>query len=197
MKYEDFPNRCVKCNRADVPLIKFRTAFSFLESSSTSSIFSRSFRRREEWSTYSIAFPVCRKCKNKFRRYQVFRLIKNLLYFINIFTPIITINLVFFNPKVGFPFNISPLIFSVGLTVTLVLIYKYHPHRIRNYIEIDKGGRVLIKNPSYEEEIYKHKMVKDLENKYEINKVPCPKCGSLIRKDVDFCNSCGKDLRIH
>jgi ribosomal protein S27AE len=34
-----------------------------------------------------------------------------------------------------------------------------------------------------------------VEDENGINKIPCPKCGSLMRKDGDFCLSCGKDLR--
>ena len=65
---------------------------------------------------------------------------------------------------------------------------------MRNYIQLTESG-AYIKDPHYKKEVDDYKRLRAVEDRLDINKIPCPNCGYLMREDADFCLSCGKDLR--
>lgn len=193
IRYEDFPKKCLKCKKTDISFEKFQIAIANAKYKKWG-IFSRSTEIL--YNSYSVKFPVCRNCKKKFER---FRTTVSIFYFIsilNIITFFITLFLIYYpNINIRFPFNVSPFMISIILAVILGIIVRTHPHRIHNYIEITKNGKILIKDPEYKKEFDEYKKMKLVEEELGINQISCPKCNSLIKKDADFCNFCGKDLR--
>jgi predicted RNA-binding Zn-ribbon protein involved in translation (DUF1610 family) len=111
---------------------------------------------------------------------------------------IIPITLILFlNPSIDFTFKILPIsVFSALFLVFLVIVSK-NSNKIQNYIEITKDGKVLIKDKLYEKEFYDYQVSKKIKDALDIDKFPCPKCGTLLRDDIDFCNTCGIDLRTY
>jgi hypothetical protein len=190
-EYEDFPKKCLKCKRSDVPLERFQAGYvrsKYIQGGPASRV------QVIEYNSYSVKFPVCRSYKIQFNRYLMAEKFFYTMICLNIPTFFITIIFTFVHPPINFPFNILPFTISFILTVILAILVRIYPHKIQNYIEATENG-VILKDPIYEKEFYDYKMSRMVEDKLDINKIPCPKCGSLIRKDVDFCLSCGKDLR--
>jgi hypothetical protein len=189
LRYEDFPKKCIKCKRSDVPLEKFQFGYRKLQSYSyTRWIHSKTY------SGYSIRVPVCKKCKKQFKAHMILRLLFKIGGLITVFTFLITVLLIIVPPHVKFPFNILPFISTFIPTVILGIIDGVYPHKIQHYIELTESGPIII-DPDYNKEIGDYKRVRAVEDRLDINKITCPNCGALMREDADFCLSCGKDLR--
>jgi len=193
LKYEDFPKKCIKCKRTDVPLEKFQIGYvkgKYIQGSSTSRV------RTIATSSYSIKFPVCRTCKGQFSRFLRLRQLFHVILLINVFTLLLLILFTFVPaiPHIDLPFNILPFIISFSAAIIFAIIVRSSPNKIKNFIDATEKG-VIIKDSSYETELVEHKKTRLIDDILEINKIPCPKCGTLMRKDADFCLSCGKDLR--
>jgi len=191
IKYENFPKKCLKCHKTDVPFEKFQIAYvkeNFLKGN----FFSR--RKTILYQSYSVKFPVCRSCKRKFRLYQTLKFIVGVLSLFYIIIIPITV-ILFFNPSLDFLLKILPISILTVLVSVFSIIVNKHPSRIHNYIEITKNGKVLIKEPLYEKEFNDYQIIKNIEDSFDINKFSCPKCGTLLRNDIDFCTQCGIDLR--
>ena len=192
-QYEDFPKKCLKCKKANVPLEKFQIAY-VKKKYNKWGIFSR--LQEILYNSNVIKFPVCKKCKNKFERYRTVVSLFYVISLLNIPTLFISLFLVF-NPNITitFPFNILPFIISLTLAIIFGIIGSIDPNRISNYIEVMKDGSVVIKDPNYNKEMDDYRKVKLVEDELGIDQIYCPNCKSLISRDVDFCNFCGKDLR--
>jgi ribosomal protein S27AE len=190
LKYEDFPKKCIKCKRSDVPLEKFQFGYRKTLSHSISS----SRRGFHEEKTYSIRVPVCKKCKKQLKAFFILRYLFRVFILLSLFTLFISVLFTIVPPHVKFPINILPFISTFIPTVILGIIVGMYPHKIRNYIELTESGPI-IKDPHYKKEVEDYKRVRVVEDKLDINKIACPNCGALMREDADFCLSCGKDLR--
>jgi len=189
LRYEDFPKKCLKCKRSDVPLEKFQ--FGYLK------MLSFSFSSRTEtktYSGYSIRVPVCKTCKNQFKAFMILRVLFKIVRLLTLFALLLTLLFTFVPPPIKFPFNILPFTITFIPIVILAIIVRIYPHKIQNYIKLTESG-AIIKDPIYKKEFDDYRTSRYIEDALDINKISCPYCDSLIRKDSDFCLSCGKDLR--
>lgn len=193
LKYEDFPKKCLKCKRSDLHLEKFQVGYRKMLTYSISST-RRSFREETTSSGYSIRIPVCKRCKKQFKAHMILSVLFRLFILINFLTLILTIIFTLVPPSLKFPLNILPFIITFIPTIILGAVIGIYPHKIRNYIELTESGPI-IKDPDYKKEVDDYRTLRAVEDKLDINKIPCSNCGSLVRQDADFCLSCGKDLR--
>jgi hypothetical protein len=109
---------------------------------------------------------------------------------------IIPITLIlFFNPSLDFTLKILPISVHSALFIGVLVIVSKSPNKIQNYIIITKDGTVVLKDKLYEKEFNEYQILRKIEDELDINKFPCPKCGTLLRNDNEFCNKCGIDLR--
>lgn len=191
LRYEDFPKKCLKCKRSDLPLEKFKIGYVKVLRTQ-----GRSFSgfHKSEYKSYSVKFPVCRKCKIQFSRHLFAKKMFYIMILVDLFPLLLTLLFTFVSPPIKFPFNILPFTISFIITIIFAALIRIFPHKVKNYIEATENG-VVIKDPDYEKEFQTFIMSRMVEDEFDINKIPCPKCGSLMMKDADFCLSCGKDLR--
>ena len=170
IKYEDFPRKCLKCHNSNIPLERFPLAH-VKEKYLQGHIFSRV--KRIAYSSFVVRFPVCKRCKKQFTRYRITRsilMISSLLYLLII--PLTIVFLIY--PNYSFQnttLNLLPLVILMLITVILTIIVRTHPHRIKKFITITKDGKVVIKDPSYEKEVYEYQAKKAIEDRLEINKI--------------------------
>jgi len=196
---EQFPKRCIKCKRSDVDVVPFLIT----KTKQFLSFFSRSTAYR---TTYE-RVPVCEQCQAQFTRYLKFHKIVNLFKILLIsfifLLAIFSIVYLFINKFLST--SLIFLILSIGTMIIFIILYikdSNHPDRISNYVslKINGNGSILfIKDPYYRQEIANHitsTIVKEeIQKKFNINIIYCPKCGSKQKKGTDFCLVCGKELR--
>ncbi|MFX1234141.1 MAG: zinc-ribbon domain-containing protein [Promethearchaeota archaeon] len=195
LRYEDFPKKCLKCRRSDVPLEKFQIGYvkgklidGGIFSRTTTSIIS----------SYSTKFPVCRTCKRKFSTFLRLKQLFTVTFLLNFFTLLLFILFTFVPsiPHIKFPFNILPLATTLTVAFIFGILIKINPNNIQDYIVATENG-IIIKDRDYEREVDEYKNSKLVDNIFNVNKKYCTNCGYLISSDADFCLSCGKDLRIY
>ena len=88
-------------------------------------------------------------------------------------------------------------IFISGIKILIKFI---HPYRVSKFLKLKGKGKIAIKDPEYrgEFEILDTVIAEGKTNgqQQEEKKIVCPGCGTSYNGFKDFCNSCGKDLRI-
>lgn len=182
-----FPKKCIKCKKEDLPLEEFAYARSILD---------RRFK------VFYFKIPICENCKKDLMKYEKrVKYLKSKFFFFCIFCistfPIYTwtIHIPRISPSLII-FTILTSIISGSLTVLLsvlhIIFYMKKYDRISNYIEINKDGSVLIKDPEYRKEFEELSLLKEEDKEDELYN--CPNCNTLILKDMEFCHVCGKDL---
>ncbi len=184
--FELFPKKCIKCQKENVDLHEFQ--------------YTRT-RGLNSFKTVSISFPVCDSCEKDFKNYKMIgTLVEIFLFF--------AIGLTFFRlistyMPITSQIRQILLILSIVCAILTIVFYFFkmiHPNRISRYISLKMDGRIKIKDSEYEKETGKHILEKKINEsnkmEQEIDIVRCPKCGSKQFKSKDFCNNCGKELRI-
>lgn len=189
--FEDFPKKCIKCNRKDVKLHKFQY------SKSSGTIFSDSY------STVSISFPVCGECKIDINSYLKIK--DNASNFL-LGAVCLTIIIIIIGVIMGITDNNLIVIQSILIAITIVLLVistvlyissKTHPHRISKFLVINiRSGTIKVKNDEYRGEIINKKIADHITSIANIDAIYCPKCGTKQMTQTDFCRACGKELRM-
>ncbi|MHA2008927.1 MAG: hypothetical protein ACXABO_12260 [Promethearchaeota archaeon] len=191
MKFEAFPNKCIKCKRSDIELQKFSYARTKRKRSSKSS------------STVYLSFPVCSSC---FQDFEKSSRIENLFESIRFYSIISFVIAIFLGIDIVMRstsgFTIVLLTITAFITIVGFGLYfklKLDPNRIKKYINLKKTGEVVIKDKEFQKEVVDHivlnKEVEALKRATGLGMIYCPKCGSQQLKGVDYCKNCGKELR--
>jgi hypothetical protein len=188
----EFPLKCIKCKRTDVPLKDFVYVRSIL---------SRSMK------THYIRIPVCENCEKDFMRYEKrlkYLRLKNCLICVFAFTIFLSVAWSISNPNLNPIIILSVFIISIIsglLSIILIIIhlnfYNKNPGRINKYIEIKMDGSVFVKDPEYRKEYEEFLAFRKKSSKYNSQEKMfyCPKCKKPQIKGTFFCKNCGKDLR--
>lgn len=180
----EFPNKCIKCKKVDIPLKKF--------------VFARSIMS-PRFKTVYINVPVCPNCKKELMKYErLLKFLKLKYCFFCVFcsSTFLSVAWSMFNPRISLIIisyaiiisGISGLLTAILLVSHLILNYK-NPDRISNYIEIKMDGSIIIKDPEYRKEY------EELASSTEDELFNCPSCNTLLMKDMEFCHVCGLDLK--
>jgi hypothetical protein len=188
----EFPNRCIKCKRADLPLKKFGYARS---------VMARYIKTRY------IEIPVCENCESDFVKYEKilkYLRLKYCLICIFVITTFLTVSWSFSAPYANPVIIDTMLVFSIisgVLTLILFLIhlnlYNNNSGRINKYIEIKMDGSILIKDPEYRKEYEEFLAVRAESTKdksYE-KMIYCPNCNKPQTRGRFYCKNCGKSLK--
>ncbi|MHA1241985.1 MAG: hypothetical protein ACTSQU_14560 [Promethearchaeota archaeon] len=185
----EFPQKCIKCKASHLQLIDFQ------------------YVKIEKKKERMVTIPVCEFCKKDiigYKKYEnyydehknrcIFSCIPIIIagFFLSIFLPFFMFLQNTFFIYIAIFFLVSILsIFISGIKIIMKFI---HPHRINKFMKLDKNGRLIIKDPEYRAEFEKLNESKT-EIQLDLN-IICPSCGAKYSKFIDFCNSCGKDMRI-
>ena len=184
-----FPEKCIKCHTTTAPL----TTFNYIGKHKKKSIL--------------VPIPVCEYCRDEiisYKKYEDFYYSHKLrflgscipLFFYGVFLMMFLPFLMYFMRSFVIYFAIFFLVYFISIisSIIKVLIKFIHPHRVSKFIKLDKNGHPFIKDPEYRAETLK---LNEAHYKADqnIEKI-CPLCGTKYTKNIDFCTSCGKDLRI-
>jgi uncharacterized protein (DUF983 family) len=183
IRYEDFPEICIKCKRTDVSLKPFKLSKT---------------RGLKNFRISYIKVPVCERCEREFNAYISFmKKTRNMFeigFIILIFAWLFGILWVT---------GLNPIFIQVTFLVTAIIILLYsivrylislsHPHRIKRFFNIRMDNTLYLKNSEYATkfEDYQNKMQVLEEQKI----IYCPKCGNPNLEGKDYCNKCGRELR--
>lgn len=182
--------KCIKCGKSDSEI--------------TSYYYTRTFGEpRIIHKTVGIYLPVCKSCAIKFDKYRKERLYKTNAATIFICLLVITGFWGFIwltQPSSTYfafiPFTLS-MIFAI-IAISLFISVFRSPDRISRYFKLMESGNLNVKTEGYslESEI-KEAIEEEIKfRSQESSYLKCPKCGTPQLITQDFCNSCGKDLRI-
>ncbi len=182
----NFPKKCIKCKKTDVPLKEF--------------VYARSIMSQRLKTAY-VKVPVCDTCKKELIKYE-----KRLKYFkykycllcifcISTFLPSAWTS---YNPRITPTIIFGTIILSIIsgiLTATLFILHiifnRKNQDNINNYIEINMDGSIVIKDPEYRKE-FEELAKSELSKEDELYN--CPSCNTLVMIDMEFCHVCGMDL---
>lgn len=184
-----FPQKCIKCHNTTAPL----TIYNYIAKRKKKKIL--------------VPIPVCYSCRDdliSYSKYEDFYY-SHKFRFLGSCIPLIFygVFLVFFLPlfmyfmsSIYIYFIIFFLVYFISIisSIIKVLIKFIHPHRVSKFMKVDKNGQLTIKDPEYRAETLKLNTTQ-YEDNQNIEKT-CPSCGAKYTESIDFCTSCGKDLRI-
>ncbi|MFW9828903.1 MAG: hypothetical protein ACFFEY_15040 [Candidatus Thorarchaeota archaeon] len=188
----EFPQKCIKCKRTDLPLNKF--------------VYARSVMSRYIKTRY-IKIPVCDNCEKDFMKYEKilkYLRLKYCLMCIFTITLFLTLAWIISAPYLNGMIILTVFVISIisgVLTLILLVIhlnlYYKNTGRINKYIEIKMDGSILIKDPEYRKEYEEFLAFRAESSKEESqeNTFYCPKCHRPQKRGTLFCKNCGKDLR--
>jgi hypothetical protein len=188
----EFPKKCIKCKREDLPLKDF--------------VYARSIMSRSIKTSY-IRIPVCEDCEKDFNRYEKllnYLKIKYCVFCIFTITTFISIAWSISTPFIDqiliTSMTIIAIVSGIILTIFLVIhlnLYKRNPGRINNYIEIKMDGSILVKDPEYKKEYEELQaaIVEDNKGKLQNETFYCPRCRKPQKRGTFYCRNCGKDLK--
>ncbi|MFX1493574.1 MAG: hypothetical protein ACFFBZ_04765 [Promethearchaeota archaeon] len=181
---------CIKCGKSEVKIINYYYA-------RTSGEFG------DVQTTVGRYIPVCEFCAKEFDRYRKQKEnLKNAgsfficLFILSGFWGFIWLFHPDFNALIFIPMCLS-IIFAI-ITVFLFTSIIASPDRISRYFKLKKDGTIIIKNENWMVKTEIEYYIKEEFNRIvnEDSFIKCPKCGALGLTHQDFCNFCGKDLRM-
>jgi len=186
------PKNCIKCEKSEDEIINYYYTRTFGE-------------LRDLQTTVGIYIPVCESCAKKFDKYR-----KQKHYLTNIISTFICLMILtsywgsiwYLHPEYKnlafIPILLSIMCATIMISLSIPIIRS--PDRTSRYFKLQKNGKLIIKNEEYlnnlESEIKEHLKEEIRLRSQETSYFKCPKCDALQLINQDFCNSCGKDLRI-
>ena len=193
---EFLPKICIKCKRKDTDIKEFNYVI-------TKKSFASFFSRSKSFSNIELKLPVCDSCSRdlkKFNKYHNYY--EGTKYYIYCSLLIA----VFFGYAMitysSFEVWVFPVIFSgyvlISFILGIIIIIRFtSSDRIEKLIKLVGKNQVEIKDQEFLTEVktkLNSKIVESFET--EDKEIFCPKCGAKESSKADFCNSCGKDLRV-
>ncbi|MFW9969198.1 MAG: hypothetical protein ACFFDF_03295 [Candidatus Odinarchaeota archaeon] len=194
------PNKCIKCKKYGVKLINFQYT----------KIKRRVFSKIG--TDYIINLQVCESCREDILAFKKFDDYYeehkfNFIYFLIIiliwvFSFVILQNfnyqasrIIYFGSLILF------ILYVIGvLNIGIKILIKFvHPHRVTKFLKLKGRKNTFSKELKYLEE---NESLNGVLTELQINgrheeekRITCPGCGAIYNDFIDFCNSCGKDLR--
>lgn len=187
--------KCIKCGKSDVEIISYYYARERLAEYIS--------RFENVHKAIAIYLPVCKSCATKFDKYRKERLYKTNAAMILICLLVITgfWGFIWFMQPTYAYLAFIPIILSMIsaiIAISLFISVYRSPDRISRYFKLKESGQLIVKTEGYSmESEFKEAIEEEIKfRSQESSYLKCPKCGTPQLITQDFCNSCGKDLRI-